>query len=274
MYSWQILVAQRIVVRAPVEPVGDAALRAAGDRNHGRRRIRRAKRPALACGRSERQQVGELAAVERQILDFLRSGDLADTGVLDLHHRGSRLDGNFLRDGADLQRDVDRGIDADLKDDAVLHVLAEALLGHGELIRAHRQLRQVVVALCAAGSGAHGSRGRLRERDLRAWYGRTAGVHDRAANLRRGDGLRREDRADTQNQKAGPEDELGSHDSPQRDRFLYRVRPGLSRDPIADRTSWCQSACLINCVVRRFEPRLPRYFLRLTRLRRPSSVRM
>ena len=126
----QVQVVERIVVRPAVHDVGDAVGLAAGHRDrHGREVLVGVEVAGRRGRRQSRQedQLGRLAAVQRQLHDALIVDHLSDAGVLGFDQRGVRRHRDLLADRADGERHVDLGIRADLQHDAVPHVGVEAL---------------------------------------------------------------------------------------------------------------------------------------------------
>ena len=103
--------------------------------------------PAGMAAPRKLDQIGSLAAVERQIENALILDHRADAGVLRFHLRRIGFHLHCLRNRADVQSHVDGRIGGHLKHDAGLDIVGEARLGDFQAIRPDGQVRENVIAI-------------------------------------------------------------------------------------------------------------------------------
>ena len=179
----QILIAERVVVRAAIQPVGHRAGHAAGDRRRSLRGIRTAERPAFTSAARKKQQIGHLAAIQGQIDHALLVDHLADARVLGLHHRRRGFHQYLFIDCANPERHINGGIAVHLQRDASLYVPAKASLSDLELIRPDGQLRDDITAVGPGSGGTADSSGGLGSLHFRARHSGTGGILDGTFDL-------------------------------------------------------------------------------------------
>ena len=97
----------------------------AGDQ-HPAREARSTGRSRLHRSATQQQQLLRVAPVERQLHDPRRFHDLTDADAARLNQRRVGLDFHLFRNLADLERDVDRRVAADLQDNSHLHKRPES----------------------------------------------------------------------------------------------------------------------------------------------------
>ena len=137
-----------------------------GDRPSAAVVARRGSRPDRSAG--QRNQVGDVAAVERQLEDALVFHDLTDADVPGFHQRRAGLDLHRLGKLAKLEDDVDGGTAIDLQHDAGLHIRPEPRQRRFQSVRANGQIRQHIGAPLIRDRGAHDTGVRLRHGDVNA----------------------------------------------------------------------------------------------------------
>ena len=189
-----------------VEHVGDAERLPAGDR------VANAALHAAAGGRPRRHggagdddEVGGVAAVERQLLDALVLDDLPDRRAARFDQRRGRLDRDRLAQLTERQRDVDDGVGIDLEDDAGLLEAAEAGEADLEPVRPDRQVGQRVGALGIGDDRPPETGVGLDGGDIRARQYAAALIADGAVDLRRRANLGIDDDACEQNKQQSTE---------------------------------------------------------------------
>jgi hypothetical protein len=148
-----------------VERVRHAELQPAGDGNvHAALEVPAVRPVGLDRRAGEDDEVGDLAALERQLHDPFLIDDGADAGAADVHERRRAFDGYGLLDVAQGERDIDRRPRIDLQHDAGLHVGAEPLQRDLQLVGTDRQVRHGPGARRVRDDRARESRGGLRGR--------------------------------------------------------------------------------------------------------------
>ena len=109
------------------------------------------------AGIEEREQV-VAAAVQGKILDLLlahQAGDVRGRGA----HRGHFLGhGDLFRDGSDLQAEIEVRVLSDDQMDSATDDRLEAVLRDGHLVRAHRELEQLIASRRIGRGIANGTR--------------------------------------------------------------------------------------------------------------------
>ncbi len=180
----QVGVVVGVVVHRTVKGVPDAAAEAAGDGNRDALGDPELGDPAGVDGRAgERDEVGDLAPLQRQLDDPFLLDDLADAGAAHVNQRRGRFHRHGLLEVADGERRVERRRRADLQHDAGLDVGAEALQRHFEPIGADRHVRHQPGA-GLVGDGGTRERGiGLRRRHGDAGQDAAALVGDATVNL-------------------------------------------------------------------------------------------
>ena len=188
----QVQVVERIVVRAPVHDERDAVGLPASHRDgHGGKILVRVQVAGRCRSRQsgQKDQLGSLPAVQRDLEHVLVVNHLTDPRVFRLDERGVRGHRHLLTDRANRQHDVDFGIRSDLQDDTVANVGVESLQDDPELIRSDRQVGQRVRSIHAGEHGARLSGVGLDYGDLGAGNRAAGRVADDAGQLGAGNRL-------------------------------------------------------------------------------------
>jgi hypothetical protein len=176
----------RVVVHGAVERVGQRERLSARDRDSRAARHALVARYADLSGpAAQRNQVGDLPAVQRQLENSRVLDHLAHARTARLHHRGVGLDRHALSELTDLEDDVDDRARVDLQHDPGLREGSKARQGHFQAIGAERKIRQDVRArfICDAAADDTGLRLCRSDRHTRQDSARL--VRDPAADLRR-----------------------------------------------------------------------------------------
>ena len=116
--------------------------------------LRLSRRAGLHGRAGDHDQVGDLAALERQLDDPLVLDDVADAGAAHIDDRRGRLDRDRLLEIADRELRVERRRGADLQHDAGLDVGTESLERHLQPVRAGRQVRHDPGAFAVGDDGS------------------------------------------------------------------------------------------------------------------------
>ena len=117
-----------VVVVCAVQNVRDAGFESAPHRDpHAARRAPRGVDSRLHRRAREHEQVGHLAALERQLEDTLVLDHGADAGAAHVHERRRGVHGDRLLERPQFERCIDRRRRAYREDEPRLHVAAEAL---------------------------------------------------------------------------------------------------------------------------------------------------
>ncbi len=172
-------------MRRTVERVGHAERQAATDRDeHAARHAAGGGGAGLDGGAGEHDQVGDLAALQRQLQDRLVVHDRADARAADVDERRRGLHGDRLLERAHGERRIDRRRPAHLQDDARLHVGPESLERDLEPVGPGRKVRQHVAARVIGHGRANEARVGLRHGDGHAGQHGAAFVANRTTQLR------------------------------------------------------------------------------------------
>ena len=113
---------------------------------------------------------GEVAAVERQLLDRPLFDDRADFGRIRPQQRRLGHDGGRLFEPADFEPDVDARPLIDLQDDAVPHPLLESLHVDLDRVGARREEGRRVAAVLVRDVRVRGVLRHLTDGDVGAWH--------------------------------------------------------------------------------------------------------
>src|SRR5579885_212155 len=143
---------EKIVVLGGAQPVGG---KSAACGIAARIRLRR-----VAAG-AELRENGEVAAVQGQVIDGFRIGDLANSGVLRLEKRSGCGDFDRLRDIAGLKGEILNNVDTDVHNDALHGNSLESLKGGFDLVAADPDGSEFVHAIGARRRGQAGARASL-----------------------------------------------------------------------------------------------------------------
>ena len=185
----QVQVVVRVVVHRAVEDPGHAERQAAGQRIRlaavaaAHAAARRVELWLRHRSGKQRQQVGRIAAVQRQLHDALVVHHLADAEVARLHRLRVGSDGNGFLYRAKLQRHRHVRIAVDLQHDAGLDGRAEPLQRDIETIRPNRESGKKEQAVGIGDDFAFESGVGLRRGDVGARKHRAARILHRAGNL-------------------------------------------------------------------------------------------
>ena len=156
-------------------------------------------------GGRQRDELGEVSAVQRQVGDLLllnRRGHGARRGV---HDRALAGDGDGLLDLSDRQREVDDVLAADAKGDPFVNDALKARKRRLHFIRADREIGRVVSTLLVGDDRLHDARTDIPHLDGGAGHRRARGVAHGAQD-RRPDGLGLEPRPGRDRDERSDED--------------------------------------------------------------------
>ena len=172
-------------MRCAVQQECHAVGQAARDRDADRR-ITPHKTTDAADGRGSGKdnQIGDLAAVQRQLHHAKVIHHLADTGGPSFHQRRVRLNLDLVGNLADFENRIDHRVGADLQHDPRLDKRAESGKSRLQPVRTNRKVRECVRAGFVCHDAALQSRLDLCRGDFHAGQYCACLIPDRAADLR------------------------------------------------------------------------------------------
>ena len=184
--QWKTLAVVRIDVDCAVQHVADSGQKPARNGNNGLSGVCSVRRCSRLCSRtSQRDEFGNIPAIQRQLQDPLVFYNLANPCIPGFHHRRIGLHFNLFRYLSDFEDGIDRGAAVHLQNNSALQKRAESRQTCFQTVRPEWKIRQSIRTGFVRDCCSRCTSLRLCGSYFNAGQYRPALVLDRATDLRR-----------------------------------------------------------------------------------------